>query len=149
MSYKDILNNLQNNLDIQTKSQKANETPQQELIEYKQDFLDMNIGSLRMIMESAKSILNSLDSPVVKKNLTASWLQGKIAITEDYMRTIHDFIKYVPSGDDKSVAGCGCGGGNKKPKPEPVDPQQQNIKGRPVKRNTGRPQNTHNPKQSK
>jgi hypothetical protein len=146
MSYKDILNNLQNNLNIQTKANKENETPQQELMEYKQDFLDMNIGSLKMIMESAKSVLNSLEDPRVKKNLTASWLQGKIAITEDYMRTIHDFVKYVPSEDDKSVAGCGCGGGNKKPRPEPVDPQKQNIQGRPVKRNTSRPTSTHKPK---
>lgn len=133
-------------LGIKSKAEEENETPQQELMEYKQDFLDMNIGSLRMIMQSAKSILESLEDPSVKKNLTASWLQGKIAITEDYMRTIHDFVKYVPPEDDKSVAGCGCGGNKKNPRPEPVDPQQQNIQGRPVKRNTNRPNNTHKPK---
>ena len=78
-----------------------NESPEMELMEYKQDFLEMNIGSLNAIMNHSKSILESLDNPNVKNNLTESWLQGKIAITEDYMRTIHDFVKYVPSDDDE------------------------------------------------
>lgn len=69
--------------------------------EYKKDFLEMNIGSLNAIMNHSKAILESLDNESVKSNLTESWLQGKIAITEDYMRTIHDFVKYVPSDDDE------------------------------------------------
>lgn len=81
-----------------------NESPQQELMEYKQDFLEMNIGSLNAIMRHAQDILSSLEDPMVKENLTESWLQGKIAITEDYMRTIHDFVKYVPLGDDDTYA---------------------------------------------
>ena len=94
-----------------------NETPETELMEYKKDFLDMNVGSLRAIMKHAQSILEAVEAndPSVKENLTESWLQGKIAITEDYMRTIHDFVKYVPSDDDKSLAGCGCGGNKKQP----------------------------------
>jgi hypothetical protein len=97
-----------------------NETPETELMEYKKDFLDMNVGSLRAIMKHAQSILEAVETndPTTKENLTESWLQGKIAITEDYMRTIHDFVKYVPSDDDKSVAGCGCGGSNKKQPPK-------------------------------
>ena len=93
MSYKKILTGVQDQL-------AANETPEMELMEYKQDFLDMNIGSLNAIMNHAKSILESIEQASVKNNLTESWLQGKIAITEDYMRTIHDFVKYVPSDDD-------------------------------------------------
>lgn len=81
------------------------ETPQMEMQEYKNDFLQMNIGSLNAIMRHAQDLLNSLNDPAVKENLTESWLQGKIAITEDYMRTIHDFVKYVPSEDDNSLAG--------------------------------------------
>jgi hypothetical protein len=83
----------------------SNETPETELNEYKQDFFEMNIGSLNGIMRSAQSILESLDDPTVKNNLTESWIQGKIAITEDYMRTIHEFVKYVPSDDDNAFAG--------------------------------------------
>ena len=74
---------------------------QQSIEEYKKDFLEMNIGSLNAIMRKAQSILADLENPMVKNNLTESWLQGKIAITEDYMTTIHDFVKYVPSDDDK------------------------------------------------
>lgn len=76
---------------------------QETLEEYKKDFLQMNIGSLNAIMNHAMEILQSIDTdPSVKNNLTESWLQGKIAITEDYMRTIHDFVKYVPNQDDNS-----------------------------------------------
>lgn len=80
------------------------ETVEQELMEYKNDFYEMSLGSIRAIMTHAQQILNSLDSPSVKENLTESWLQGKIAITEDYMRTIHDFVMFVTEDDDTSDA---------------------------------------------
>ena len=60
----------------------------------------MSLGSLKAIAQHSQNILNSLENPSVKENLTESWLQGKIAITEDYMRTIHDFIMYVSEADD-------------------------------------------------
>jgi hypothetical protein len=97
MNYKDIMNSVQNQI-------QANESTEMELKEYKQDFLEMNIGSLNAIMRHAQQILESLDDPMIKENLTESWLQGKIAITEDYMKTIHDFVKYVPLGDDDTYA---------------------------------------------
>ena len=90
--------------DINKSLSSENETPEMELEEYKQDFLEMNIGSLNAIMRHAQQILESLDDPMIKENLTESWLQGKIAITEDYMKTIHDFVKYVPLGDDDTYA---------------------------------------------
>ncbi len=70
------------------------------MTEYKKDFLEMNIGALNSIMRNAEQILASLEDEKVKNNLTESWLQGKIAITEDYMTTIHDFVKYSPSDVD-------------------------------------------------
>jgi hypothetical protein len=76
------------------------ESPEEELNEYKKDFFEMSLGSLKAIAQHSQNILNSLDNPSVKENLTESWLQGKIAITEDYMRTIHDFIMYVSEADD-------------------------------------------------
>ena len=77
------------------------EADEKNLQEYKEDFLEMNIGSLNAIMRKAQSILADLENTMVKDNLTESWLQGKIAITEDYMTTIHDFVKFSPSDDDK------------------------------------------------
>ena len=75
-----------------------------ELQEYKEDFYEMSIGSIRAIMHHADNILANLDKPAVKENLTESWLQGKIAITEDYMRTIHDFIMFVSEAADTILA---------------------------------------------
>lgn len=104
------------------------------LEEYKQDFIDMNIGSLKSIVTNAQNILDSLSDPDVKKNLTASWLQGKIAVTEEYMKTIHDYVKFAPADDDKSVAGCGCGGNKNakrvkpRPKPKPEEPKESEKK---------------------
>lgn len=81
------------------------ETIEQELMEYKNDFFEMSLGSIKAIATHAQHILDSLDEPSVKENLTESWLQGKIAITEDYMRTIHDFVMFVFENDDDSDAG--------------------------------------------
>jgi hypothetical protein len=75
-----------------------------EMTEYKKDFYEMSVGSLRAIANHANQILNSLDKPYIKENLTESWLQGKIAITEDHMRTIHDFIMYVSEAADNISA---------------------------------------------
>lgn len=80
------------------------ESPEMEMMEYKKDFYEMSLGSLRAIATHATEILNSLENPRVKENLTESWLQGKIAITEDYMRTIHDFIMYVSEASDNISA---------------------------------------------
>ena len=60
----------------------------------------MSVGSLRSIANHAIEILISLENPKVAENLTESWLQGKIAITEDYMRTIHDFVMFVSDAAD-------------------------------------------------
>ena len=78
------------------------ETIEQEMMEYKKDFYDMSVGSLRAIATHATAILNSLENPKVAENLTESWLQGRIAITEDYMRTIHDFVMFVSESADKT-----------------------------------------------
>lgn len=79
------------------------DTIEQEMNEYKKDFYDMSVGSLRAIMTHAQNILDALNNPSVAENLTESWLQGKIAITEDYMRTIHDFVMYVSDSADTSA----------------------------------------------
>jgi hypothetical protein len=92
MSYKKLLSGVEE--ELKTKAEK-------DITEYKKDFLEMNIGALTSIMRNAQQIIASLEDPKVKENLTESWLQGKIAITEDYMTTIHDFVKFSPSDDDK------------------------------------------------
>lgn len=73
--------------------------------EYKQDFFNMSIGSIKAIAAHAESILKHVEAnnEAVKNNLTESWLQGKIAITEDYMRTIHDFVMFVSESADNGA----------------------------------------------
>jgi hypothetical protein len=83
---------------------KSDENTDTELLEYKQDFFEMSVGSLKAIMQHSQAILAALENPNIKENLTESWLQGKIAITEDYMRTIHDFVMFVESNDEESEA---------------------------------------------
>jgi hypothetical protein len=67
---------------------------------YKKSYYDMSVGSLRAIMNHAKDILDYLDNPMVKENLTAPHLQGIIAVAEDHMRGIHDFVMFVETDDD-------------------------------------------------
>lgn len=94
----------EDDMDFTMVDEMEEETPEMEMMEYKKDFYEMSLGSLRAIATHANEILNSLEMPHVKENLTESWLQGKIAITEDYMRTIHDFIMYVSEAADNISA---------------------------------------------
>lgn len=72
------------------------------LEEYKNDFFNMSVGSLNSIKKHAENILESLDNPMVKENLTESWLQGRIAITEDYVLTIHNYVMFVDEDGEES-----------------------------------------------
>jgi hypothetical protein len=76
-----------------------------EMMEYKNDFYQMSVGSIKSIMTHAQNIINALDQESVKENLTESWLQGKIAVTEDYMITIHNFVMFGPSETDTQGSG--------------------------------------------
>lgn len=111
MRYHEILKGVEKSI---TKSEEVDftevedmevETPEMELMEYKKDFYDMSVGSLQSIAMHVNNILNNLENPQVKENLTESWLQGKIAITEDYVRTIHDFLMFVSESTDNISAG--------------------------------------------
>jgi hypothetical protein len=85
----------------QTIKEEYNIKAAESLEEYKNDFLEMSVGSLNSIKKHADNILQSLNDPMVKENLTESWLQGKIAITEDYMLTIHNYVMFVEDNDDE------------------------------------------------
>jgi hypothetical protein len=92
-------------LNIKSKAEEnENETPEMEMQEYKNDFYEMSLGSIRAIATHAQSILNSIDDEQVQENLTEPFLQGRIAITEDYMRSIHDYVMFSESeADDMST----------------------------------------------
>lgn len=80
------------------------ESPETELMEYKYDFYQMSMGSIKSIAQHAQAIVDALENPAIKERLTESWLQGKIAVTEDYMLTIHNFLMFGESETDTEGA---------------------------------------------
>ena len=78
------------------------ETPEEELQEYKDDFYGMIVGSITSIQANAQNILNNLNNPMVKENLTEPFLQQMAALAEDYMITIHNYVMF--NKEDESVA---------------------------------------------
>jgi hypothetical protein len=87
-------------LGIKKKATSQEESPQEELDEYKADYFGMSVGSLKAIANHAQNILDNLDNPSVKENLTAPHLQGMIAVAEDNLRSIHDFVMFSSENDD-------------------------------------------------
>jgi len=107
----DILNQIQNSIEASQKTYKAqndftqveqneNESPQTELMEYKYDYYQMSLGSIKSIAKHAQAIVDAVENGTVKEGLTESWLQGKIAVTEDYMLTIHNFLMFGDTETD-------------------------------------------------
>ena len=105
---KDILNAINESLvksaDFTEVEDMENESPEMELMEYKYDFYQMSLGSIKSIAQHAQAIVDAVESESVKEGLTESWLQGKIAVTEDYMLTIHNFLMYGETETDTEGA---------------------------------------------
>jgi hypothetical protein len=105
---KDILNSINNGLikgaDFTEVEDMEKESPEMELMEYKYDFYQMSLGSIKSIAQHAQAIVDAIESESVKEGLTESWLQGKIAVTEDYMLTIHNFLMYGETETDTEGA---------------------------------------------
>jgi hypothetical protein len=75
---------------------------EEELKDYKNNFYEMIVGSINSIKSNAENILNKLNDPMVKENLTEPFLQQMAALAEDYMITIHNFVMF--NKEDESVA---------------------------------------------
>ena len=70
------------------------ESPEEELQDYKEDFYEMIVGSINSIQVHAQNILNKLNDPMVKENLTEPFLQQMAALAEDYMITVHNYVMF-------------------------------------------------------
>lgn len=70
------------------------ESPEEELIEYKKDLYEMAIGSIASIKSHAENILAALDDLKVQDNLTETWMQGKLAVAEDYVVSVHNYVMF-------------------------------------------------------
>lgn len=97
------LHQLLNELSEEINKSKANSgLVEDSLQEYKDEFLGMSSSSIYNILLHAHEILEKVSDPTVRENLTEPWLQGMIAITENNMTTIHDFVMSAVTNDDTS-----------------------------------------------
>lgn len=83
------------------KAQEEVDTEESETEDYKKEYLEMSIGSLNSIKTHAENIINALSDEKIKENLTEPFLQGKIAITEDYMVMIHNYVMFASEEEEK------------------------------------------------
>ena len=67
---------------------------EEELQDYKEDFYGMIVGSIISIKTHAENILNKLNDPTIKENLTEPFLQQQAALAENYMITIHNYVMF-------------------------------------------------------
>ena len=77
-----------------SKADEMPESPEEELQEYKDDFYGMIVGSITSIQQHSQNILNKLNDPMVKENLTESFLQQMAVLAEDYVITIHNYVMF-------------------------------------------------------
>ena len=70
------------------------EDPADELEDYKEDFYGMIVGSINSIYQHAKNVMDKVNDPMVKENLTEPFLQQMAALAEDYMITIHNYVMF-------------------------------------------------------
>jgi hypothetical protein len=102
----DILNKIGSTIVDNQIMENTAEDSMLELEDYQAEFLGMSISSLKNILYSVSKILENIDNDQVKQNLTESWLQGMIAITENNMSTIKDFVMFSDKTDDNSSEGA-------------------------------------------
>jgi hypothetical protein len=79
---------------VEEAEEEMEDSSEDELEDYKEDFYGMIVGSITSIQQHAKNILDKLEDPMVKKNLTEPFLQQQAALAEDYMITIHNYVMF-------------------------------------------------------
>lgn len=102
----DILNKISSTIVDDKINDMTEDDSMLELEDYQAEFLEMSIASLKNIFHNVSSILDHIDHDRVKQNLTEPWLQGMIAITENNMSTIRDFVILSDETDDNSSEGA-------------------------------------------
>jgi hypothetical protein len=70
------------------------EDVEDEFEDYKEDFYGMIVGSINSIYQHSKNVVDKLNDPMVKENLTEPFLQQMAVLAEDYMITIHNYVMF-------------------------------------------------------
>lgn len=82
---------------------KVSASAEEELSDYKNEFLGMALGSIASIKSHAENVLRAAESdPKVKDNLTEPFLQQQLALAEDYMITVHNYAMYNKENKESS-----------------------------------------------
>jgi len=71
-----------------------------EFEDYKEDFYGMIVGSINSIYQHSKNVMEKLDDPMVKENLTEPFLQQMAILAEDYMITIHNYVMFNKENEE-------------------------------------------------
>lgn len=75
-----------------------------ELEDYKEDFYGMIVGSINSIYQHAKNVMDKVNDPMVKENLTEPFLQQMAILAEDYMITIHNYVMFNKENQESSAS---------------------------------------------
>ena len=80
------------------------ESPEEELQDYKEDFYEMIVGSINSTYQHSKNIIDKLNDPMVRENLTEPFLQQMAALAEDYMITIHNYVMFNKENEESNAS---------------------------------------------
>jgi hypothetical protein len=72
--------------------------------DYKEDFYEMIVGSINSIYQHSKNVIEKLNDPMVKENLTEPFLQQMAILAEDYMITIHNYVMFNKENEESSAS---------------------------------------------
>ena len=72
--------------------------------DYKEDFYGMIVGSINSIYQHAKNVMDKVNDPMVKENLTEPFLQQMAILAEDYMITIHNYVMFNKENQESSAS---------------------------------------------
>jgi hypothetical protein len=72
--------------------------------DYKEDFYGMIVGSINSIYQHSKNVIEKLNDPMVKENLTEPFLQQMAILAEDYMITIHNYVMFNKENQESSAS---------------------------------------------
>jgi hypothetical protein len=82
---------------------KIKASEEEDLMEYKNEFIEMALGSIAVIADHAKEILDNANDPKIRENLSEPFLQQQIALAEDYMMTISNYVMYAQETDEETT----------------------------------------------
>jgi hypothetical protein len=68
--------------------------------EHDMEALEMSESQLSAIADKAEQLLEAMTDPEVADDILEPWIQNKLAILDDYMATIYDYIMY-PSKEEE------------------------------------------------